>query len=81
MNATDTCPEAEQILIDIIRRMSPDVKFNLIFDAYHLGKVLEMAGLQDLHPQATSQQIWLLWAKQHLGDVLFQQAYGALPIG
>jgi hypothetical protein len=81
MNAKDTSLEAERVLIDIIQRMPPDVKFNRIFDAYHLGKVLAMAGLRDLHPQATSQQIWILWARQHLGDTLFQEAYGALPIG
>jgi hypothetical protein len=81
MNARDTSPEAEQVLVGIYRRMPPDVKFKRTFEACHLGKMLAMTGLRELYPQATSKQIWLLWARQHLGDRLFEEAYGALPDG
>jgi hypothetical protein len=77
----DTIAEAEQVLVDIYRRMPPDVKFKRIFESYNLGKMLAMAGLRELHPQATAEQIWFLWARQHLGNALFEEAYGASPDG
>lgn len=79
MNRTDTTSEAERVLLDIYRRMPPAVKFERIFSAYEFGKLLAMAGLRLLHPDATEKQIWFLWAKRHLGEKLFNEAYGAIP--
>jgi hypothetical protein len=79
MNQTDTSPEAQQILLDIYRKMSPAVKVRRIFDTYQTGKMLAMAGLRQLHPNATEKQIWLLWAKRHLGEKLFNEVYGTVP--
>jgi hypothetical protein len=79
MNQTDTSPEAQQVLLDIYRRMPPAVKVRRIFDAYQTGKMLAMAGLRLLYPNATEKQIWFLWAKRHLGEKLFNEVYGAIP--
>jgi hypothetical protein len=79
MNRTDTTSEAEQVLLDIYRRMPPAVKFERIFSAYELGKLLAMAGLRLMHPDATEKQIWFLWAKRHLGEKLFNEVYGDIP--
>jgi len=79
MNQTDTSPEARQVLLDIYRKMSPAVKVRRIFDTYQTGKMLAMAGLRQLHPNATEKQIWLLWAKRHLGEKLFNEVYGTVP--
>jgi len=76
MNKTDTSPEAEQVLLDIYRKMPAAVKFERIFSAYQFGKMLAMAGLRDLYPNVTEKQIWLLWAKRHLGEKLFSEVYG-----
>ena len=78
MNKTDTSPEAEQVLLDIYRKMPFAVKFERIFSAYKMGKMLSMAGLRLLHPNATEKQIWLFWAKRHLGEKLFNEVYGAI---
>jgi hypothetical protein len=78
MNARDTSPEAQQVLISLYRKMSPEVKFKRIFEAYQTGKMLAMAGLYDRYPNASEKKIWHLWARQHLGDELFREVYGAV---
>jgi hypothetical protein len=52
------------------------VKVRRVFDAYRMGKLLVLAGLRQSHPAASEEQIWLLWAKRHLGEDLFDCAYG-----
>ena len=76
MNITDTSPEAEKVLIDILRNMSPQQKGDLIFGTLQMGRDIWMAGLRDRHPNATDEQIRLLYAKERLGDQLFGQVYG-----
>ena len=76
MTQTDTSKEADEFVVGLYRKMSPDVKVSLVFDAYRTGKILSMAGLKQLHPNATEKKIWYLWAKQHLGEKLFNAAYG-----
>lgn len=79
MNGKDTSPDAQQVLVDIYRKMPTTIKIRRIFGAYHTGKMLAMAGLRESHPQASEEQIWYLWAKQHLGEKLFNEVYGAVP--
>jgi len=56
--------------------MSSARKFQLIFDTYEMGKDLAMAGLRMRHPHATMEELWRLWARQHLGGELYDKAYG-----
>jgi len=70
MNKKDTSPVAQQVLIEIFRKMPLEVKFRHIFEAYQTGKMLAMAGLRDRHSNASEKKIWYLWAKQHLGEKL-----------
>jgi len=79
MDATDTTPQARQVLIELYRRMSPEEKLGRVFDAYQMGKMLAMAGIRDRYPEASEKKVWFLWAKQHLGEELFSKAYGAIP--
>ena len=76
MKQTDTSEQAEEVMVDIYRRMSVADKLKRIFQAYEMGKTLAMAGLRQLHPNASEKQIWYLWARQHLGEELFKKAYG-----
>lgn len=78
MNKKDTSPEAQQVLIGLYRKMPPEVKFRRVFEAYQTGKMLAMAGLRQRHPNASEKKIWYLWAKQHLGNELFNKVYGAI---
>ena len=79
MNEQDTSKDAQQVLIDLYRRMPVAVKAEQIFQAYQTGKILAMAGIRLAHPDATEKQIWYLWAKQHLGEKLFNEVYGDVP--
>jgi hypothetical protein len=79
MNERDTSPEAQEVLIDLYRKMPPAVKVRRIFSAYQTGKILAMRGLMLLHSDASIRHIWYLWAKEHLGEELFKQVYGAVP--
>ena len=73
---SDTSPEALRVQYDLYRRMSPARKFELIFDTYEMGRQLALAGLKMRHPDATREELWQLWAQQHLGRELFEKVYG-----
>ncbi len=74
---TDTSPEAQRVQYDLYRRMPLGRKLELVFDMYDTGQLLAMAGLRLQHPDATEEELWWLWARQHLGDELFEKVYGA----
>ncbi len=76
MNAKDTTTQTDKVLIDAYRKMSSADKFFQIFEAYRMGRMLKMAGLRQLHPDAGEKEIWYMWAKQHLGEKLFNEVYG-----
>jgi hypothetical protein len=73
---SDTSPEARRVQCELYRRMSPARKFQLVFDTYEMGRQLAMAGLRMRYPAASDDEIWRLWARQHLGEELFQKVYG-----
>jgi hypothetical protein len=72
----DTSPEAQQVVYEIYRKMTPAEKLLRVFDAYQTGKLLAMAGIRMRNPDATEEQVWQLWAKQHLGEKLYNKVYG-----
>ncbi|MHC4987723.1 MAG: hypothetical protein ACYTFX_04385 [Planctomycetota bacterium] len=76
MISRDTSKESADVVAKIYRDMSPAKKWKLIGDAMRMGQQLAMAGLRQLHPEADENQIWHLWAKQHLGDELYEEVYG-----
>ncbi len=78
MRPLDTNVQAQALLIRLIREKSPAQKIHEIFDAYHTGQKLAMAGIRQRYPQATEQEVWTAWAKQHLGT-LFEKVYGKSP--
>jgi len=47
-----------------------------LFDAYHTGRILAMAGIRMLRPTATEAEIRQIWIRQHLGEKLFSEVYG-----
>jgi hypothetical protein len=76
MKISDTTVEAREVQLKLYRRMSPARKMELIFDAYRTGRLLAMAGIRMLNPDATEKQIWHIWAKKHLGEDLYNKVYG-----
>lgn len=74
----DTTPEARNVQCELYRGMSEAEKLRRIFETYRAGKRLAMTGLRMRHPEASEEEIGRLWARQHLGAELFDEAYGAL---
>jgi len=79
MNEKDTSKPVEQILVGIYRQMPITAKTLRIFEAYQMGKILAIAGLRQMHPDASKERIWKLWARNHLGRKLFNEVYGDQP--
>jgi hypothetical protein len=75
---SDTTPEARDIQCELYRGMSEAEKLRLVFETYHAGRRLAMTGLRLRHPEADEAELERLWARQHLGGKLFDEAYGAL---
>ncbi|MGE5293697.1 MAG: hypothetical protein ACM3VT_02610 [Solirubrobacterales bacterium] len=73
----DTPPEVQRIHYAIIRKLPLSRRLGLVFDACEMGRGIAMAGLRMRHPNATEKELWWLWAHQHLGQELFDQAYGS----
>jgi hypothetical protein len=76
MISRDTSKEADELITQLYRAMSPAKKAKLLFGAIQMGRQLAMAGLRQLHPQADEDEICRLWAKQYLGEELYEKAYG-----
>ena len=76
MISRDTSRDADELVAQLYRQMSPVKKWRLIGDAMRMGQQLAMAGIRQLHPQANEDEIWHLWARQHLGEKLYQAVYG-----
>lgn len=74
----DTTPEARNVQCELYRGMSEAQKLRLVFETYRAGKRLAMTGLRMRHPETSAEEIRRLWARQHLGAELFDEAYGAL---
>ena len=76
MISNDTTAEARQVQIELYRKMPPEKKLDLVFDAYRTGQAIAMAGIRMQHPEATEGQVWHMWAKKHLGEDLYNKVYG-----
>jgi len=72
----DTSPEAERVLIDLLRRASPARKFQMIVSANVASRQLALAGLRMRHPQDSPQQLRRRLADLWLGEELAAKAYG-----
>ena len=74
---SDTTPDALAVQYEIYRRMPVARKLEVILGLYRMGQELAMAGIRMRNPEATDEQVWRLWARQHLGSELFETVYGA----
>ncbi len=72
---TDTSKDANDVLVSIYRKMTPEEKLLRIFDAYETGRKLAMAGLRERFPLADEAELQKLWKKQHLGEELYKKVY------
>jgi hypothetical protein len=74
--AEDTSPEAEAVLIGLLRKASPARKFQMIVSANLLSRDLALTGLKARHPHDSPDQLRRRLADLWLGAELAAKAYG-----
>lgn len=75
----DTSPEAEQVLIDLLRRASVERKLEMLDQMNRSAQELARMGLRARHAGATDAQLRRYLADLLLGPELAARAYGPLP--
>jgi hypothetical protein len=65
---TDTSPEAQRVLDECYRQMSPARKWAILDDAYLFARVLHASGVRLRQPAATDADVRRDWVRLHLGD-------------
>jgi hypothetical protein len=74
----DTSPEAEQVLVELLRRAPAWRKLRMVEDTNHSVKDLLLAGLRERFPQDPPAVLRRRLADLWLGSELAAAAYGRL---
>ena len=74
--ADDTTRDAEQVLVDLLRRASPARKFAMIVSANQAGRQLALVGLRERFPDESPARLRRRLAGLWLGSELAARAYG-----
>ncbi len=75
----DTEPEAERVLIDLLRKAQVAHKLEMLGELNAAARQLALQGLRARHPEATEAQLRRYLADLLLGPELAAHAYGPLP--
>ncbi len=76
--AADTHPEAERVLVELLRRASPARKVAMVLSANRTARALAMAGLRERYPGESPARLQRRLADLWLGPELAAKAYGPL---
>jgi hypothetical protein len=76
---SDTRPEAQAILIDLLRRAPAWRKLLMVSQMNQAVRALALSGLRQRYPYASPAELQRRLADLLLGPQLAQQAYGPLP--
>ena len=74
----DTSPEAERVLIELLRQTPPWRRLQLADRMSATARSLCLAGIRSRHPQATEAEIRRRFAEIHLGPELAAKVLGPL---
>lgn len=74
---SDTSPEAEAVLIALLRQAPAWKKFKMVGDLNKTVKQFALAGIRQRHPNATEEEVNRHLADLLLGDELAALVYGA----
>ena len=75
---SDTRPEAEAVLIELLRQAPPWRKLRMVGQLSQTVRTLALSGLRQRHPDATPQELRRRLADLLPGPDLTTQAYGPL---
>lgn len=73
---SDTSPEAEAVLIALLREAPPWRKFKMVGELNATVKLFVLAGIRERHPNATEEEV-----KRHLADILLGEELAAKVYG
>jgi hypothetical protein len=77
--AEDTHPDAERVLIELLRHASPARKMGMVNEANRTARALALTGLRERHPGDSAARLRRRLADLWLGPELAAKAYGPLP--
>lgn len=77
--AEDTHPDAERVLLDLLRGAAPARKLAMVLDANRTARTLALTGLRERHPQDSPERLRRRLADLWLGPELAARAYGPSP--
>ncbi|MCU0784484.1 MAG: hypothetical protein MUF81_10665 [Verrucomicrobia bacterium] len=77
--AEDTRPEAERVLIGLLRGASPKRKLAMVLSANRTARLLALTGLRERHPGESRARLQRRLADFWLGPELATKVYGPLP--
>lgn len=75
MRLLDTSPEAEQVQLEIYRKMTPEHRLRLAIDLAQTCRSLLAEGVRMRHPGYSHDEVRLAVIRLQLGDKLFARAY------
>ena len=75
----DTSPEAEAVLLDLLRRAPAWRKLEMVAEMNETVRTLALSGLRSRHPGAPEEELRRRLADILLGPELAERAYGPLP--
>ena len=76
--AEDTHPDAERVLLELLRRASPARKMAMVLDSNRTARLLALVGLRERHPDDSPARLRRRLADLWLGPDLAAKAYGPL---
>jgi hypothetical protein len=74
----DTTPEAERVLIELLRRAPAWRKLEMVGQMNQAVRTLALSGLRERYPEATPEELRRRLAGLLLGEELAARAYGPL---
>jgi hypothetical protein len=77
---SDTRPEAERVLLELLRQAPPYRKLEMVAQMNETVRALALSGLQERYPQATPEELRRRLADVLLGPALAEKVYGPLPV-
>ena len=77
--AQDTTADAEQVLVELYRRLTPEQKLHAIFELQRAGDALALAGIRSRHPGISDREAALRLAARKYPEALMVAAFGWDP--
>ncbi len=74
MRPSDTSPEAQRIMDDHYRQMTPAEKLAMLKESWATARTMALAGLRLEFPNETQEELDARWAERRLGKKLYRLA-------